>query len=232
MSGIEGLSDRLARMIAGGGLPDDGRLPPERDLAQRFGVTRNRLRQALDLLEARGAIYRRQGRGTFATPPTHGGRGPLGRLAREVTPQDLMEVRLEIEPALAAHAATRASKDEIARLERFMLKTLGIDDPATYEAADEVFHYHIALSARNPLFLELFDSIRTVRKLTTWNASRRDSHTPDVMARFGAQHRTLFEAIAARDAPEAAHRMELHLFDVNRALVHDGARSVQVTGPI
>ena len=213
------LRAQLLDLISGDTLPKDGRLPPERDLAAQLGVSRARLRQVLDLLEREGAVYRRQGSGTFATPPTQDGSGPLGRLARAVTPHDIMEVRLEVEPALAAHAASRARPDDLARLEQFMRATLTATEPHSYETADDVFHYHIALAAKNPLFLEIFDSIRTVRKLMTWGARREQSHTPEAMARFAIQHRTLFEAIAAHDTTEAARLMQMHLLDVNQAVL-------------
>lgn len=217
------LLPRLKAMIADD-LPDDRRLPPERHLAERFGVSRARLRQALDQLERDGVLYRRQGRGTFAAPPTGDGSGGLGRLARELTPHDIMEVRLEIEPALAALAAARARADDIARLEQFMRATLDQSERDSYETADDIFHYQIASVARNPLFLEIYDSIRTVRRLTAWGATRRVSHTPQTMARLGAQHQRLFEAIAAKDSAEAARAMEAHLIDVNQLILHSGER--------
>lgn len=225
MTANETLTQTLRKAITAGDLAVDGRLPPERELAEQFGVSRAKIRQALDTLEQAGTVYRRQGRGTFVTPPTLSSTGSLGRLAVEVTPQDIMEVRLEIEPALAAHAASRARVDDLARLEQFMLATLDLQERAAYEAADDIFHYQIALTAKNPLFLTFFDSIRTLRKLTTWDASRQNSHTPEMMARFGDQHRTLFEAIASGNAPEAARLMEAHLLDVTHAVQHSKTRS-------
>ncbi|WP_235856077.1 FadR/GntR family transcriptional regulator [Mesobaculum littorinae] len=212
------LMRRLQDLLVSDAVPADGRLPPERDLAARFGVSRARLRHALDALADKGTIYRRQGHGTFAAPPVVCGSTALSRIAREATPQDVMEVRLEIEPALAAHAASRARADDLARLEQMMLATLDQCERAAYETADDIFHYNIAVAAKNPLFLEIFGSIRTVRKLATWSDARRETHTPEVMARFGGQHRALFEAIAARDSAEAARLMELHLLDVNQTV--------------
>jgi DNA-binding FadR family transcriptional regulator len=227
---VTDLTARLTEMIASGDLPPDRRLPPERQLAERFGVTRARLRNALDALEHQGVLYRRQGRGTFAAPPTQDNSSALGRLARELTPHDIMEVRMEIEPALAAHAAARARADDIARLEQFMKATLDQSERDAYEAADDIFHYQIASIARNPLFLEIYDSIRTVRRLTAWGATRRVSHTPETMARLGGQHMRLFEAIASADSAEASRTMELHLLDVNQLILRSGQRVTRHTG--
>ncbi|SDY77411.1 FadR/GntR family transcriptional regulator [Citreimonas salinaria] len=219
VAGEEDLTRRLGALMTSGEVPADGRLPPERQLAERFGVSRARLRQALERLEDEGTIYRRQGRGTFAAPPVANGSSVLNRIAREVTPQDIMEVRLEIEPALAAHAAARARSDDLARLRQLMLATIDQDERIAYETADDIFHYNIAVLARNPLFLEVYDAIRTVRKLAAWGEIRRESHTPETMARFGEQHRALFAAISDRDGPKAARLMEEHLVDVNRAVL-------------
>lgn len=215
------LVQSLTSLLSSDEIHPDGRLPAERDLADKLGVTRARLREALDVLESDGRIYRRQGRGTFAAPPIASRQPAFTRLAREVTPQDIMEVRLEIEPALAAQAASRARRGDIARLQQFMQATLDHTDRCAYDIADDTFHYWIAALAQNPLFLQIYDSIRTVRKLATWEALRRESLTPDIMARFGEQHVALFEAISTRDSVQAARRMKLHLLDVNHTLLSE-----------
>lgn len=212
------IAERLREEIAEGRLSSDGRLRPERDLARHLGVSRARLRHALDRLEADGLIYRRQGRGTFAAPPSAPAGAGLDRLARNVTPEHIMEVRLEIEPPLAALAAGRASSEQLARLRQLMEATENLSQRPAYEAADDALHYHIAVAARNPLFLQVFESIRTVRKLATWGETRAESHTPKVMARFGDQHRRLVDAIAMRDMSGAAEAMHLHLRDVQHAV--------------
>ncbi|TDE36956.1 FadR/GntR family transcriptional regulator [Antarcticimicrobium sediminis] len=211
--------ERLATLIALGELEPDGRLPPERILATRFGISRSRLRQALDQLESEGAVYRRQGRGTFAAPPVHNGYNGLNRLARHASPQEIMEVRLHIEPTLAALATVRASPGDIARLEQLMLATLDQSDQAAYEVADDIFHYHVAKAAGNILFLEVYESIRTVRKLAAWGNLRRESHTAEAMTRFGEQHQSLFRCISSGQSSEAAQAMELHIQDVNRMIL-------------
>ncbi|WP_292287476.1 FadR/GntR family transcriptional regulator [Marivita sp.] len=219
MTDEEDLFRQLSHLMQSGEVAIDGRLPPERELAERFGVSRSKLRVTLERLEEEGTVYRRQGRGTFAAPPVSQGHSALTRIAREVTPQDIMEVRLEIEPALAAHAAARARRGDLARLEQMMLATIDTGERAAYEIADDTFHYNIAVIARNPLFLEVYDSIRTVRKLATWASLRRESHTPDVMTRFGEQHRALFNAISCRDSQQAVRLMQEHLLDVNRLVL-------------
>lgn len=208
---------RLGLSLGDDSLLANGKVLPERQLAERFGLGRARLRRLLDVLEAEGAIFRRQGQGTFAAPPPAA--GGLETLARQVTPHNLMEVRMEIEPALAALAAQRATPDELAVLERLMHATLASQDPRAYEKADDIFHFKIAELAHNPLFLTIHQSIRSVRRHAQWTERRRETLSPERLAQLGAQHEALFEQIAARRSAEAAAEMERHLLSVSNVML-------------
>lgn len=222
------LAERLRGAIRQGDILKDGRIPPERALAESLGVSRARLRQALDLLQQDGTIYRRHGQGTFATPPPATNADSLRHLARQVTPSDIMEVRLEVEPALAALAADRARPQEIDRLDQLMRATLNLSDPDDYEAADDKFHYKIAETARNPLFLTVYESIRAVRREVAWTTRRRTYHPPETLRVLGEQHMTLAEAIARRDSLGAAAAMEEHLLTVSKTLLRDRVRKIEI----
>lgn len=203
------------------------RLLPERRLAETMGISRARLRRALDRLTAEGRLFRHQGQGTFIAPPPALEVAGHEALARQVTPQNVMEVRIEVEPALAALAAERASRAELDSLDRLMRATLGVEDIAAYEAADEVFHYRIAELAHNPLFLSIYQAVRAVRRHAQWTDARRISHSPRRIGLLGRQHEALTRAIIGRDAVEAAQLMENHLMTVSNALLRDrGTRSV------
>ena len=102
------LTARLRDLIAKGVVLRGDRLLPEREMAQYLGVSRARLRQALDQLEREGVLFRRRGQGTFVQPPPATDATRLKSLARRVSAQQVMEVRLQIEPALAGLAALRA----------------------------------------------------------------------------------------------------------------------------
>ena len=222
------LAERLRGAIRQGDILNEGRMPPERALAEHFGVSRARLRLALGLLQEDGTIYRRHGQGTFATPPPATNADSLRHLARQVTPSDVMEVRLEVEPALAALAADRARPQEIERLDQLMRATLNLSDPDAYEAADDMFHYKIAEMARNPLFLTVYESIRAVRREVAWTSRRRSSHAPETLQILGEQHMTLNDAIARRDTLGAAAAMEQHLLTVSKTLLRDRVRKIEL----
>jgi len=207
---------------------DKGRLLPERALAERFGVSRARLRLALSQLQDDGTIFRRHGQGTFSAPPPPTNADSLLLLARQVTPRDVMEVRLEVEPALAALAADRAQPHEVNLLTQLMRATLNLTNMADYEIADDLFHYKIAETARNPLFLTVYESIRSVRREAAWTAQRRESYSAQTLHLLGEQHMTLADAVSRRDSRAAAAAMEQHLLTVSNRLLRDRVRKIKL----
>ena len=117
----------LRDMIEEWRLPDDGRLPTERELAAELGTGRRCVRRALDSLEAEGLIWRKQGKGTFAGQPPDPTGVLAAEIASEVDPMVAMEARLCIEPALAELCALRATGEDVVRL-RSTLRAGGASD--------------------------------------------------------------------------------------------------------
>lgn len=196
----------------------DGRLPPERALTDMLGVSRRRLRLALDRLQRDGAVFRRHGQGTFVTPPPRPDSGRSRLLAGQLTLEQLMDVRRQIEPRLAQLAAARALPDEIANLQVLMQRSRDAANAHDYDLADEVFHYRIAELAGNPLFLEIFDLIRNMRQEAGWRERRAETNVPQVVAALGQQHQRIFDAIAAGDVVGAGQAQLLHMDYVASAI--------------
>lgn len=228
--GDDALLPHLRAGIQDGEFVTDGKIMPERNLALRLNVGRARLRRALDVLEAEGVIFRRHGQGTFAAPPPAVETRRFGTLARQVTPRDIMEVRLEVEPALAALTAQRASRDDIQLLERMMRATLAAQDSTAYETTDDIFHFKIAEIADNPLFLTVYQSIRAVRKHAQWTSRRKLTHSPTMIKRLGEQHEELFSHIAAHNSAAAADVMEKHLITVSNTMLRDRSFEIRSVG--
>lgn len=194
----------------------DGRLPPERELAASLGVARHTLRRALEVLEAEGRVWRRQGRGTFCGLPP----APPARLgvADRTNPQEVMEVRLGVEPLLAGFAALRATVTDVERLRLCAARTAGAADAEAYELWDGALHRAIAEAAGNTLFLAVFDAVNAVRRESDWENLREAARSPGRQALFAGQHDRLVEAIAARDQTAAAAAMREHLEAVAESL--------------
>ena len=110
---------RLAIMEADTHLVTNDKLLPERELSAALGVGRRSLRKALNTLEGEGLLFRKQGQGTFirevSTKTTS-----IKSLTNRTSPQDIIEVRQEIEPILAGLAAVRATQIEIDQMKHFV----------------------------------------------------------------------------------------------------------------
>ena len=218
-SSDEEIADRLRQQIAAGDLLNrDGRLPPERDLAKAEGVSRTRLRRVLDLLAADGTIFRRRGQGTFALPPPATDAARLKPLARRITPAEVIEVRLGLEPTLAALAATRANAQEREQFSQIAEASQTAEDQEAYDAVDDIFHYKIAEMAHNALYLAMYEEIRSVRREANWTRKRAETYSDDVFALLARQHQTLATAIINQDAAGAEIAMRDHLRTVARTL--------------
>ncbi len=211
------LVSHLRRGLADGSLTEAGRLRPERVLARELGVTRARLRRALEELEREGSIFRRRGQGTFPAPPPAVEINPFRRLGSRVTPRDVIEVRLQVEPALAALAAERAGPPEARLLEQLAEATRDPIDTAAYDRADDVFHYKIAEIARNPLFLTLYDSIRAVRAGAAWAHRRHEAYSAATIAELGRQHHALCPTLPP-EVEAARQAMARHVLTVSAAM--------------
>ncbi len=202
---------RIRRLIAAGGLEEDGRLPTERELCDSLGVGRRAVRLALEVLEEEGLIWRRQGKGTFLGQPPD----PTGVLAAEMVqstdPRSIMEARLCIEPTLAALCASRAAPDDVGRMYRLLDHIGATPESDLAEVWDGALHRLIARAAGNQILLTAFSLLDEVRQRDDWQEMRARARTPEALALYDRQHRAIVDAIAARDAPSARAAMIEHL---------------------
>ncbi len=213
---------RLKDMIAGDDIAGAGRLPPERELAERLGVSRRTLRGALQVLEDEGQIWRRQGAGTFVGAHRRPDLSPddLFRRAIELTnPVEVLEVRLAVEPTLARLAALRASRADIEKLYELAEATRTAATEKDYERADAAFHRRVALGARNALFTAVLDAVVAAIEDASWHGVRENAHCSkqkDVNATF---HRQIADAISLRNCDQAESLMYAHLSRVQSSLL-------------
>src|SRR5437016_12331036 len=139
-------------------------LPPERELAQQFGVSRTAVREAVKALREKGLVEAYPGRGTFVTDGTsYSMRQSLDGMLKMGQPEGsayLAEVREILEPEIAALAATRLDDEDLASMrEQIAIMDTARKDPDAYIEADLDFHLALAEAAANPLVLSLLDSI-------------------------------------------------------------------------
>jgi DNA-binding FadR family transcriptional regulator len=205
------VKDRLLDLVRSGALPPDGKLPTERDLAERFQVGRRHVRLALNELEQDGLVWRRQGKGTFAGMPTD----PTGELADRIIGEtnalEVMEARLCIEPELAALCAKRMESGEVQRLRMLAQRQFEATDPQAVELWDGSFHRLIAHCARNKPLLTAFSLLDKIRGNPHWVAIRAKARDGASIQVTHSEHITIVDSIAAGHAESARTAMRDHL---------------------
>ena len=210
------LIERLKEMISRGVLVPGAKLPPERDLAPAFGVSRSSLRHALKAMQVMGVVTQRVGDGTYlAASSEEILREPfeLLMLIDGISLDDLLDTRLIVEPELAARAAERATLDDLKAMQRSLDAMQRQKETELLIEADLSFHKAIFLAARNPICNRLFSlihramitSVALTSKLVDWN------HTLGF-------HRPIFEAIEKRRPAQARQKMIDHLTDAKSLL--------------
>ncbi|MDP2626907.1 MAG: FadR/GntR family transcriptional regulator [Candidatus Rokubacteria bacterium] len=205
---------QVKQLIAEGKLKSGDRLPPERDLAEKFVVSRTSVREALRALESRGLIEIRAGDGTFIRDISV--ETLIEPLALVILPHreavgELFEARRLLEPAIATLAARRATPEEMAEMERILAaQGKEVAEGRTGVAQDAAFHAALASSAHNRAISRIVNAL-----MDLLTQSREESlQTPGRPARSHQDHLRILEVIRRRDEM-TAHRTVLdHLIAV------------------
>jgi GntR family transcriptional regulator, transcriptional repressor for pyruvate dehydrogenase complex len=207
----EQIAASIADAILDGMFPPGSTLPPERELAEQFGVNRTSLRQGLARLQHMGLIEARQGSGNVVRDPT-GLTHPavVEALVRKLGPDFLVEL-LELRAAFGAFigrlAAERASPDDVSAL-HFALAT--VQNAATAEArqaADLAFFSVLVHATRN----------RALGLLYRWVEQAFGGREHELTAAYGdadtvvAELRAITDAVTARKTSAAAAAVEAYL---------------------
>lgn len=207
---------QIKSLIADGQLKSGDRLPPERDLAERFRVSRTSVREALRALESTGLIEIRAGEGAFVRQVSV--ESLIEPLALVILNQreaiaELYEARRLLEPPIAGLAARRASPEEVLELGRVLdEQAREVAAGRTGLAQDAAFHVALAHSTHNRAITRI---VTTLMDLLT--QSREESlQTPGRPERSHQDHRRILAAIQGRDADAAQRAMLDHLIAVER----------------
>jgi GntR family transcriptional repressor for pyruvate dehydrogenase complex len=215
---------QIKAMIAEGRLKSGDQLPPERDLAGKFVVSRTSVREALRALESLGFVEIRPGEGTFVRHVSV--EELIEPLALVLATQreaigDLFEARRLLEPAIAGLAARRATPDEVQEMERILdEQAKDLDRGGTGLTQDGQFHSAIAAAAHNQAITRI---VHAIMDLLT--QSREESlHAPGRPQRSHQDHRRVLEAIRRRDDAGAERAMREHVIAVEALVL--GAEAV------
>ena len=218
---FEDVARQVQQLIVDGVLKPGDLLPPERQLAELFGVSRNSVRDAIRVLELTGMVVARQGEGNVvADVSTEMLVAPIAMLLlrKRKLVAELLDVRKMLEPAIAARAAVHASTDQIARLESILRRQHDkVLRGQTAIEEDSEFHYTIALAAKNTVVLKLLDVLMELLRETR----ARSLQVEGRRERSLAGHRRVLEAIKRRDAAAAERAVRQHLEEIESIVLKE-----------
>ncbi|HWW14202.1 MAG TPA: FadR/GntR family transcriptional regulator [Candidatus Dormibacteraeota bacterium] len=213
----EQIVQQIEASVLNGTLKPGDQLPAERELAQRLGVSRTAVREAVKALREKGLVEAYSGRGTFVTDgTTQAARQSFDLMVKlgqvEGSPH-LAELRLILEPGIAAMAAERVKDEDLAAM-REAVAVMGRSqkDPEAYIEADLDFHLALAEAAANPLILSLIDSIVGLlreQRIRIFNVEGGPQ-------RGQVHHKRILDAMERRDPEMARSAMRAHLEQVRQ----------------
>ncbi|MDE2167699.1 MAG: FadR family transcriptional regulator [Alphaproteobacteria bacterium] len=220
--GSGAIAAHLRRAIMNGVYTSGDQLPPEREIARKFGASRTTIRNALHMLEEQQLISRKIGSGTFVKYV--GARGDE-EIAEVTSPLELIEVRLALEPHIVRLAVLHGT----ARDMRAVVEALGEleaseADHEHFSQWDQRFHMAMALATHNPLIVSIYRRINDIRGHAQWNKMKDKILMPARIAEYNVEHRAIFEAVNRRDADAAAQLITSHLMEARQDLL--GAQSM------
>jgi DNA-binding FadR family transcriptional regulator len=222
------IADQIAARIRSGEFACGDRLPSERELAERMGVSRPSIREALIALEIQGFVDVRVGTGVFVQQArANGATADAGTSdGNDIGPFDLLEARLLVEPECVALTAQQASAQQIDAIEDAHRAMSLSASPSRH---DRAFHDAIgagcgnaALAAMVSCVWDLCESSAVYRRL--------DAHfvNAQVWQTAHQEHARIVAAVRARDPIRARHAMRNHIESILARLREDFGTSLDI----
>lgn len=202
---FQSVAEQIAGMIDDGVFPPGSRLPGERELAERLGVSRVTIREAEIALQAVGRLAIKTGSGVYVSEQ------PTANLAAlpQVSAFEVTEARLLFEAEAAALAAQHIEDDELEALGELIDKMRTCEGEEA-DQADEAFHRTIAEASKNSAILHTIQSLWRMREDIPEVKAAYESvcvHDGDVRMQ---EHRAVYDALRARDPQAAREAMRDH----------------------
>ena len=207
----EEVADRIRMLVLDGTFPPGQPLPSERLLTERFGVSRGSIRDALRMLEMIGLLETRHGRGTFPRELTVDRLvAPLASVMtyRQDLRDELMDVRRMFEPAVARAAATRATEQDFADLQRILeAQRQKLKSGRSAIVEDTAFHSALARATHNRVIVSIMATLNDLLVESRALALKQKGR-PE---RSIEGHEAVVAALRDRDAEAAARAMHEHI---------------------
>src|SRR5690349_19285301 len=203
---------KIKELISSGEFTAGARLPTERELTRRFGLSRSSLREAVRALALVGVLESRVGDGTYVTTLEPDllltGVGFVSDLAAGESLLELHHVRRILEPEATRLATPRLTDSDFERLEQSLERMDAVSDGPAFIQADTDFHRVILDACGNATLASLIQNLSTsTLRARMWQAVVADG----AVAATRASHRAIYDALAERDADRAAAADLMHL---------------------
>lgn len=215
----EAVVKRILDMVKAGALKAGNPLPPERELAAMLNVSRPSVREALRGLAVLGVVRTRQGGGAYITDL--GPNSLLGPIQfylalEDVNITELYDARSLIESDVARRAAVNIDAAALEQLEVLLAEQAAtIDDPLAFRQSDYAFHELIWIGSHNAFLKRIGESLNVLGL----EFRKRASERPETLAQSLLDHRTLLDALKARDPEAAARAAEAHMQNVYQSTI-------------
>ncbi len=206
---------KIKAMILAGELRPGDRLPPEKELSDRLGLSRSSLREAVKALEIIGVLDVRRGDGTYVTSLQAevllGALAFVADVSQDSSVLELFAVRRILEPAAAALATDRVTPDDVGRL-RALLGEVGADThPDQLVAHDLVFHRSLCALSGNASLTSLLDSLSgSTLRARVWRGLVEDG----AVERTLHEHRAIVDAVGSGDVELVRALVTVHVSGV------------------
>ncbi|HBE03717.1 MAG TPA: FadR family transcriptional regulator, partial [Spirochaetia bacterium] len=201
----EGLSD--------GSLQKGGKLPTERELAQKLQVSRASIREALRVLDVLGIITSRHGGGNFINHRLERSLlEPFSIIYRSMNSSlpDILEIREILESQLVKTAARSINKKNLAELKNLGDQLEGADNIENWTKIDKKIHYEIIRASKNQLLIVILNSLSELFELQIKNLLKKIFNSRADRADLIKQHKKIIKAIEKRDEKNAELEMKNH----------------------
>lgn len=224
---VQQVEEKIRQLIESGQYGPGEKLPAEMDLCQRLGVGRGTIREAFRLLQARGYVEIKPGRGAFVAErlPGEDGGAVEWLVKNEMELREGIEIRRALEPMAARRMAEQGSDQAIDALKelhgRFM-EALRVQDAVRIAQLDESFHSAIVEGSGNHLLIAINQQINQGMK--TFRS--KTFQVPQNVRNAVAPHTRIMEAIQARNGDMAENAMRAHLDKVQEDLRDNVANPV------
>ncbi|WP_044896059.1 FadR/GntR family transcriptional regulator [Bacillus alveayuensis] len=224
--------DQIKEYFLNGKLKPGDKLPTERELANRFHVSRTSIREALRELEMKGIIEVKQGSGSYIkSSDSH----ILGQelsstiiKAEKKLIYEMLELRRVLEVECAFLASQRATSEDLERIrEALMMMVQAKHDVELGIQADVNFHIQIVRASHNSIFLQLIETIREHMQDTIRATRRQRLTNPERMQETIDEHKNIYLAIAAGDGDKAKQLMEKHITQIRKELTESMLRHIE-----